>query len=77
MIIIPITQRSLEGIYSFHFSDINMCNTPEAGCEHLCTNIGDSFICSCLSGFTLDSDGRRCNGKNLASLLVFHLQKTA
>lgn len=29
-------------------------------CEHKCTNIGGSFLCDCLEGFSLESDGKSC-----------------
>ena len=39
----------------------NKCGT--SGCNQTCTNIVDSYICSCFDGYILDADGHSCNGK--------------
>ena len=39
----------------------NKCGT--SGCNQTCTNIVDSYICSCFDGYVLDADGHSCNGK--------------
>ena len=39
----------------------NKCGT--SGCNQICTNIVDSYICSCYNGYVLDADGHSCNGK--------------
>ena len=35
-------------------------------CSQNCANTNGSFTCSCRNGFSLDSDGRSCNGKRLS-----------
>ena len=47
--------------------DINECTTNNGGCLQTCTNTSGSFVCSCMAGYTLDSDSRSCNGKQLQS----------
>ena len=32
-------------------------------CEQVCHNTPGSFICSCVSGYQLDSDGKSCSGE--------------
>ena len=48
---------------SRYYTDINECNTNNGGCEHTCTNVDGSNICSCDEGYTLDSNGNSCTGK--------------
>ena len=42
---------------------MNECMDNNGGCDQVCTDTQDSFTCSCSTGFTLDSDGRSCNGE--------------
>ena len=42
--------------------DYNECMDNNGGCEHICSNIVGSFICSCLDGYRLDDDMASCNG---------------
>jgi hypothetical protein len=42
--------------------DINECQTGTHNCDQLCTNTHGSFTCSCMSGYTLQSDQRTCTG---------------
>ena len=50
------------------------CQTNNGGCDQICDNTDGSFMCSCNPGFTLNSDGFTCNGKNLNTrLIIFHL----
>ena len=46
----------------YFISDINECNTLNGGCDGSCHNSLGSFSCSCGNGYTLDSDGKTCNG---------------
>ena len=41
--------------------DINECNGNHA-CDHNCTNVDGSYICSCDPGYELQSDSRSCEG---------------
>lgn len=42
------------------FIDIDEC--IDSDCEQNCTNTDGSYICSCHSGYTLDSNGKNCSG---------------
>ena len=51
-------------LYHFlYITDIDECASGNGGCGGECTNTEGSFSCSCRDGFTLNSDGRRCDGK--------------
>ena len=47
----------------FMLSDINECLSSNGGCAHNCSNTDGSFVCSCVSGYELGTDGMACNGK--------------
>ena len=44
-------------------ADINECATNNGNCSQICTNRNGSFICSCTSGYALNSNNRTCSGK--------------
>ena len=48
-----------------YYADINECSEESHNCDQTCSNTVGSFTCSCRSGYTLDSDGRRCNGMSI------------
>lgn len=43
-------------------TDINECDTDNGQCDQLCNNYPGGYNCSCNPGYTLDIDGRSCNG---------------
>lgn len=47
----------------FPNSDIDECQTTQSLCEHKCINTNGTYVCSCSSGFSLNSDGKTCTGK--------------
>ena len=49
-------------VYFFSSSAINQCQDGSHNCDQVCINNGQSFTCSCNSGYTLDQNGRTCNG---------------
>ena len=51
-------------------TDINECNTNNGGCGQLCTNTQGSRQCTCMTGFTLATDGRNCNGQSTCILVT-------
>ena len=53
-----------------YIKDINECNGDHE-CDQLCNNIVGSYICSCDSGYELQSDNRSCEG-----LLLMHYIST-
>jgi len=58
-------------MYCIFYTDVDECDIDGA-CDQNCTNTNGSFICSCDDGYTLDSDGRTCNG-NLYIYIYIHL----
>ena len=59
-------------VYCYSFAlqtDINECELKEVNdCQQDCTNTVGSFNCSCQEGFTLNADGKNCDGISLLSL---------
>ena len=49
--------------------DINECLINRGGCSDMCTNTWGSFKCTCRTGFTLNVDGRTCNGNIVIELI--------
>ena len=45
------------------YIDINECAQGTDLCEQDCHNVPGSYLCSCNSGYTLNSDGHTCDGK--------------
>ena len=43
--------------------DIDECATNNGDCQHICSNIAGSRICSCNSGYRLNSDDETCRGE--------------
>ena len=43
--------------------DINECGQNNGGCDRFCNNTDGSFFCTCGDGYSLNEDGRRCDGK--------------
>ena len=55
--------------------DANECASNNGGCNHTCNNTDGSFVCSCDSGYTLDSDKLGCLGiskTNITCIMAFH-----
>ena len=50
--------------------DVDECSMTESPCSQDCSNTDGSFVCSCANGYTLDSDGRACNGKQVTRVVV-------
>jgi len=55
----------LHSIYyiTYFLADIDECSTLVHTCDHNCTNNKGSYVCSCMNGYTLDTDGNSCLGK--------------
>ena len=56
------------------FSDIDECNGVN-DCQQQCNNTAGSYLCSCLEGFTLESDGRNCMGMPLYFSIIITILK--
>ena len=46
----------------FSLLDVNECNASNGGCNQVCINVIGSFLCSCNTGYELDTDQRTCVG---------------
>ncbi|GBO25112.1 Multiple epidermal growth factor-like domains protein 6 [Araneus ventricosus] len=44
-------------------TDVDECKKDNGGCDHVCTNTPGSYVCSCLDGFFLLDDQRKCDVK--------------
>ena len=44
--------------------DINECAIMNGNCSQICTNTNGSFMCSCNSGYQLNSNNQSCIGNN-------------
>lgn len=58
-------------------ADINECATNNGNCSQICTNTVGSFYCSCMDGYTLNANGKACNGKHPAYMHGKSLNKLA
>lgn len=45
------------------FADKDVCNSVNHGCEQVCVNTDDSYICRCHEKFILKEDGKTCRCK--------------
>lgn len=50
--------------------DIDECAEGTSGCSQECTNTDGNFTCSCMDGYELAGDGKRCNGTYAATSVV-------
>lgn len=41
----------------------DLCATGDHDCEQVCVSSPGSYTCACHEGFTLNSDGKTCNGQ--------------
>ncbi len=46
--------------------DEDQCSHDNGGCQQICINLIPGYNCSCDPGYTLNEDGRTCDGKNIA-----------
>ena len=61
----PYTEKSL----CLTSPDIDECDTNNGGCEQVCTNSVGSFMCSCNSGYIINSDdSSMCDGESHTNL---------
>lgn len=66
--LLEISKYLCRYFFAIHFyfdcliSDIDECE-GDSGCSHTCSNFPGGFLCQCFDGFTLDLDGKQCNGK--------------
>lgn len=51
--------------FSLQFSSPEMadlCSTGDHDCQQICVSTPGSYTCACRDGFTLNDDGKTCNG---------------
>lgn len=46
------------------FTDMDLCNTVEHGCEHQCVSTPGSYYCICPEGQLLQEDGKSCGSES-------------
>lgn len=61
-------------LYFKIFSDINECSVNKGGCQNDCRNTPGGFICSCMNGFRLHSNGKDCIRKYSISIYMYIYQ---
>ena len=61
-------------LYFIFFSDINECSVNKGGCENDCRNTPGGFICSCMNGFRLHSNGKDCIRKYSIDIYMYIYQ---
>ena len=52
----------LWGHLAVMFADINECAAGTGTCGQNCHNIMGSYTCSCNTGYSLNTNGRSCDG---------------
>ena len=72
---IPSDCRSNLLYIRYFTSDINECLVNNGGCSHGCTNLDATFICTCPTGYELDSTNLNCVGK-ISLYFTFLLRRT-
>ena len=55
------------------FSDVNECTERTADCEQTCENTNGSFVCSCIDGYTPNTDNTTCTISKLSHIGIEHL----
>ena len=67
-----INHKILVKYYAIFSLDYDECQSYSSNnCEQICVNIPTSFFCECRDGYSLNEDGRSCDGKTF----VFKLRK--
>ena len=56
---------------SLNLLDVNECETDPPPCGQICRNTVGSFICICVSGYTLAEDGLTCKSEQGTVVLCF------
>lgn len=50
---------------------VDHCVESNHGCEQLCLNTGDSYVCQCSEGFVINEDLKTCSRKSCKNILHF------
>ena len=43
-------------------ADMDECQASNGGCAQICNNTDGSFVCSCMTGYTLAANSLGCDG---------------
>ena len=63
-----INHKILVKYYAIFSLDYDECQSNSSNnCEQICVNIPTSFFCECRDGYSLNEDGRSCDGKTFFS----------
>ena len=66
-----ISHKILVKYYAIFSLDYDECQSNSSNnCEQICVNIPTSFFCECRDGYTLNEDGRSCDGKTFVFKLL-------
>lgn len=49
---------------------VDHCAEQDHGCEQLCLNTGESFVCQCSEGFLINEDLKTCSSESASTLLL-------
>ena len=64
-----VTCKSFIVFLTTFYVDMNECDLQVDGCAHNCTNVIGGYVCSCMSGYVLDSDEQDCIGNAYLSAM--------
>ena len=66
-----ISHKILVKYYAIFSLDYDECQSNSSNnCEQICVNIPTSFFCECRDGYSLNEDGRSCDGKTFVFKLL-------
>lgn len=55
-----------------YHAGIDHCAQEDHGCEQLCLNTEESFVCQCSEGFLINDDLKTCSRESPSSFLLRH-----
>ena len=73
IIVVETIADSIITLLSVSFEDRNECELQIDGCSQNCTNVhcnDGKYICSCVTGYQLQSDKRACKGQLLFMIII-------
>jgi hypothetical protein len=60
--------QSLYALMCVTNAGVDHCAQQDHGCEQLCLNTEESFVCQCSEGFVINEDLKTCSSESLAPL---------
>lgn len=58
-------------VFVMIFIDIDECQESTSGCTQRCDNTEGSFVCSCVPGFTLNTDNKTCSPTGIIKMSLY------